>query len=635
MGRFLKKFLGLFLAVLTVFGLASCFSPKDDGTPTGKTIFARAQELSKYCDNVPANYAEMKNATVADDGERTVTPASVITTGVRARVDELTPAYRPNALPFNISSDSENYLMNSIDTTLQWAKEDADYVKGRFQVFSSLNEWIGSQERAFRLKYDKQADRIGLEEYFDNGDNTVTYRVMSLNLIKDNKIECSFSTKVIDRNSNATMTAYLTEYVEDDYYYHIYSPCGAETFSTATFIDLKTSPVQIFNSTAVLVDGYVGQPWRKEIVLDFDGGQKIVYQEAADISAMDKPEYKPTQAIRYYGADSNIIFEKLDTEFVLDLWQLSGWSSVKPSEGNWQNGCVLTTQKGEYSVKDGWLNQAENKEVALIATPFFEDDSCFSAKFKAIYTTDITQNTITNLKSTLAEYGLALKYDYDELFAEYVNDGFDLAIDEYQFDRFDYKAMDLQSFKSVFSVLEDGTGEQFMESMQSIRVTDEIEAMERKDVSEAYAMLDTTYSGNASVDFQLFRLSIESLNVVTMANSVLFEEGGEYSLVLEMKSRTSNIEIARETKTYTGGDLTLSLSQKSYQFIVLSDFKVDEVYTLVAYISNANGLRCSEYFYPEVTTSGEAKQTSQENGQKMITTFRVNNRSLQLIKTAR
>jgi hypothetical protein len=145
---------------------------------------------------------------------------------------------------------------------------------------------------------------------------------MKLNLVKDGKIEFSVSTKIIDRTTNETIIAYDTEYVEDDYYYYAYYPFELEIFSTVIFIDLKTSPTQIFNSTGVLVNGGVGQPWRKEIVLDFDDGKKIVYQETMDMLAMDKPEFKPCQVIRAYGEDGNILFGKSDTEFLVDLWQL-------------------------------------------------------------------------------------------------------------------------------------------------------------------------------------------------------------------------------------------------------------------------------------------------------------------------
>ncbi len=640
MKKFIKRFVCLTLSALTAVGLSGCFlTNNDDETPTKKTIFARAQELSTYLDKVPASYAEMKGETSATQEPISYNagfanaPARAVAASVGTSVSEFNPTYRPNAWPLGVFSDSENYAMNDVDTTLEMTKEEVTYVKGFFQTFSSLNEWIGYPNKAFCLKYDKQDDCIGLEEYWydHNDDNTFVYRTASLRLVKDDKIDFYFSTKIVDVAARKTSVAYDVEYVEDDYYCHNYYYAG-ESFSTITFIDLKTSPTQIFNSSAVLVEGYEGQPWRKEIVLDFDDGKKIVYQEATDLFSMNKPDYEPTQAIRAYGADGNILFEKFDWRFVVDLWQLDGWKSLQPRGGNWQNGCILRTQKGDLIFEDGAIIHSDNQKISLIAAPFFED-SCFRAKFEVSYVGDVTENTVANLKLALAEYGLSFKYNYEELFECYVNDGFDEMVERYQFDRFDYKGMNWDDFKSIITKLDDGRGESFMDSLSALNITPEADALSRKDESEAYTMLDMTFSGTFSVDWEHLTLTIENLSV-TVQSSVLLEKGEEYKIVVALRSSHSSVELASAKSTYTDGDLTISLFKKG-NVSLIENLEKNENYTLVAYISNANGLRCSKFFYPEIASTGESKKDMQEGNKNFRTTVRVRKGGLTVMKHER
>jgi hypothetical protein len=114
-------------------------------------------------------------------------------------------------------------------------------------------------------------------------------------------------------------------------------------------------------------------------------------------------------------------------------------------------------------------------------------------------------------------------------------------------------------------------------------------------------------------------------------NSVLLEKGGEYSLIVQLKGNKSSLELAREKAVYASGDLFVSMPQKK-DLSLTKNLELGDNYTLVVYLCNKNGVRCSENFYPVITPTGEGRTTVKEGARTVRNTVRVEDGLLTVMK---
>ncbi len=596
----MKKLIYCLTAAVCVLCMTAAACAPKEKPNAEKTAMDRAKELSEYYGEVPSSLSALIG------GKETEGDKKAISSKLKAAEASLNPPTqiflpdsRPQPAENGVISKCFVYSQNSVNMFIMNAKSFAEQAKSNFQSATALNVWIGNRQRASRLNYDKQLDKISEEEITNEYGDEYHYRRSQLFLGKNSKLNFTFTAYFYVPDREGYYGGYYYEYVEDDYYYYVYNSGTYGVMNHVIYIDLKQSPAHIYCAESSDDNESV----IKSISLELDDGKKLTYCN----------EYFHGSEVAYvYGDDNKIIAAKSDYAFSLDLWQASGWNKIEVSFGSqfeFEADKVYNGNSGDKFV------QVDDNALYLdwIQRNNFED-RYMQFNLKTLYD-DVSLNTYENFTKLLAEAGLSVKQDLSGLFDKYLSGSYAERVAGYTAKRFDYANMDGELFRSKLGEIK---AEQ---NLTAIR--EEFEASEFYDgygdfsgVNEAYLMLECAMSGQADYTFENLEIDFTGLSF-TMQNSVMHVEGKKYLVKVGLYDGNSFVEIGSAETTYANADMVITFSEK---FAITDGLQYEKNYTLAAYICGEDGLRLSEYFYPDIANDGEA--SFEKDGDRLTVTVK-------------
>ncbi len=598
----MKKLIYCLTAAVCVLCMTAAACAPKEKPNTEKTAMDRAKELSEYYGEVPSSLS------VLIGGKETEGDKKAISSKLKAAEASLNPPTqiflpdsRPQPAENGVISKCFVYSQNSVNMFIMNAKSFAEQAKSNFQSATALNVWIGNRQRASRLNYDKQLDKISEEEITNEYGDEYHYRRSQLFLGKNSKINFTFTAYFYAPYRDGYYGGYYYEYVEDDYYYYVYNSGTYGVMNSVIYIDLKQSPAHIYCAESSDDNERVV----KSISLELDDGKKLTYCN----------EYLHGSEVAYvYGDDNKIIAAKSDYAFSLDLWQASGWNKIEVSFGSqfeFEADKVYTGNHGDKFV------QVDDNALYLdwIQRNNFEDR--YMQFNLSSVCDDVKINTYERFTKLLAEAGLSVKQDLSGLFDKYLSGSYAERVAGYTAKRFDYANMDGELFRKKLSEVN------ARENLEAIRrqfenaevyYQDEVSA-----VNEAYLMLDCETSGQIDCVFNEFKIDFSGLSF-TLQDSVLHVEGNKYYVKAGLYNGDTFAEITSAEATYANADININFSG---QYSLPDGLTSDGNYFIAAYVCNEQGVRLSKYFYPDVKTNGEA--TVEKDGARYIATVENNN----------
>ncbi len=603
----MKKLIYCLTAAVCVLCMTAAACAPKEKPNAEKTAMDRAKELSEYYGEVPSSLSVLIGGKETGDGNTDKKEKSydkkTAKTSAGARLEGPTQIFSPDSRPKpnedNIVDVSYVYSQNSVETVIGDAKGWADQARTTFQHASALNVWTGNRQRASRLNYDKQLDKISEEEITNEYGDEYHYRRSQLFLGKNSKINFTFTAYFYIPERGGYYGGYYYEYVEDDYYYYVYNSGTYAVMNQVIYIDLKQSPAHIYCAESSDDNERVV----KSISLELDDGKKLMY--------CNECLYGSGGAY-VYGDDNKIIAAKSDYAFSLDLWQASGWNKIEVSSDfqfEFEADKVYNGNSGDKFV------QVDDNALYLdwIQRNNFED-RYMQFNLKTLYD-DVSLNTYENFTKLLAEAGLSVKQDLSGLFDKYLSGSYAERVAGYTAKKFDFANMDGELFRSKLGEIK---AEQ---NLTAIR--EEFEASEFYDgygdfsgVNEAYLMLECAMSGQADYTFENLEIDFTGLSF-TMQNSVMHVEGKKYLVKVGLYDGNSFVEIGSAETTYANADMVITFSEK---FAITDGLQYEKNYTLAAYICGEDGLRLSEYFYPDIANDGEA--SFEKDGDRLTVTVK-------------
>jgi len=596
----MKKLIYCLTAAVCVLCMTAAACAPKEKPNAEKTAMDRAKELSEYYGEVPSSLSVLIGGKETDgDKKETSSKLKAAEASLNPPTQIFSPDSRPKPNEDNIVDVSYVYSQNSVETVIGDAKGWADQARTTFQHASALNVWTGNRQRASRLNYDKQLDKISEEEITNEYGDEYHYRRSQLFLGKNSKINFTFTAYFYIPERGGYYGGYYYEYVEDDYYYYVYNSGTYAVMNQVIYIDLKQSPAHIYCAESSDDNERVV----KSISLELDDGKKLMY--------CNECLYGSGGAY-VYGDDNKIIAAKSDYAFSLDLWQASGWNKIEVSSDfqfEFEADKVYNGNSGDKFV------QVDDNALYLdwIQRNNFED-RYMQFNLKTLYD-DVSLNTYENFTKLLAEAGLSVKQDLSGLFDKYLSGSYADRVSRYTAKKFDYANMDGELFRSKLGEIK---AEQ---NLTAIR--EEFEASEFYDgygdfsgVNEAYLMLECAMSGQADYTFENLEIDFTGLSF-TMQNSVMHVEGKKYLVKVGLYDGNSFVEIGSAETTYANADMVITFSEK---FAITDGLQYEKNYTLAAYICGEDGLRLSEYFYPDIANDGEA--SFEKDGDRLTVTVK-------------
>lgn len=598
----MKKLIYCLTAAVCVLCMTAAACAPKEKPNAEKTAMDRAKELSEYYGEVPSSLSALIGGKEAGGDKKAISSKlKAAEASLNPPTQIFLPDSRPQPAENGVISKCFVYSQNSVETVIGDAKGWADQARTTFQHASALNVWTGNRQRASRLNYDKQLDKISEEEITNEYGDEYHYRRSQLFLGKNSKINFTFTAYFYIPERGGYYGGYYYEYVEDDYYYYVYNSGTYAVMNQVIYIDLKQSPAHIYCAESSDDNERVV----KSISLELDDGKKLMY--------CNECLYGSGGAY-VYGEDNKIIAAKSDYAFSLDLWQASGWNKIEVSSDfqfEFEADKVYNGNSGDKFV------QVDDNALYLdwIQRNNFED-RYMQFNLKTLYD-DVSLNTYENFTKLLAEAGLSVKQDLSGLFDKYLSGSYAERVAVYTAKRFDYANMDGELFRKKLSEVN------ARENLEAIRrqfenaevyYQDEVSA-----VNEAYLMLDCETSGQIDCVFNEFKIDFSGLSF-TLQDSVLHVEGNKYYVKAGLYNGDTFAEITSAEATYANADININLSG---QYPLPDGLTSDGNYFIAAYVCNEQGVRLSKYFYPDVKTNGET--TFEKDGARYIATVENNN----------
>ncbi len=592
----MKRLLSVILSValcFSVFAFTACAPTQQ----SGKTLMARAKELSAYYDKVPGSYEQLVNG-VPSESPNPDSGASGGAVEDRARMskairltnstDQLTPEYRPRPFEPGVTHEDAYFTVQMVDSVVSTAKEWAQDAKNFFNTWSILNEWIGSGESGFRLTYDKRLDRIAKESYSFTAEGDTVYMKTSLSLTDNEKINYTQVYGIKTQNETFVSKDY---FVEGEYYYSVGSSIMGKTLM---FVDLKSTSRRVYYA--------ISNETTAEKQIAYLEDEYIVSYIDQNFGVNGKEWSEQATKINVYDQNGDIAFRRTGERVHIDLWQLNGWTSLETT-GTFDGDYTLTTTKGVYSPNNdlGVSPIFENSDYAVELTQSFSGQYGVADIVVTTFTNDDNFNYQT-IVSALGEIGLSFKKNNATIFDTFVKNGYVEGAEIYPCPKADFVMMSQTDLADLCSAMDDNSFSAFLAEREGMTVVPEMDAMQRNtDTSAGYEIVNATVTGGLTVDFNGF--SVSSDMDFTIIGNALLQNGANYELVLALYSGENLYDFYSKSVVYQGSNLQSDLSAS------LNESKMKECasgnYKIVAYLRNAQGVRMSAFLFPKTTTQGE------------------------------